>query len=648
MGAFLILASRFGLALALLNGLSPVSAQPGSTVWYVAPYASCNGKSPCYASVQAAVDAAAAGDEIRVAAGSYTEVFTRSGQAQAVYIDKSLMVQGGYTPEDWNTPDPAVNFTTLDAQQQGRVITITGGITVTLAGLRITGGLPHDWSAGVDIFANGGGVSADGANVTLADNVIYGNTAGGSDLGNTFFRQGGGIYLANSTALLTNNQVIFNTATRSGGGVYLWHSGGTLNGNAISSNTTGGNGGGLCLVNSPVLITNNTIAHNQAPSFDLLNGQGGGLWMIDSAATLSGNTFVSNTASSFGGGLYVDAQNLTEGASTSLNGNTFTSNAADLGGGLYLRAEATASPAIMFAYNTVQANSAGRNGGGLSISSLGNGFNLSHNVIIANTAQSNGGGLAVSGSGLILVNNRIAENKTLSPTGRGAGLYASYSTGMLSGNKIIGNIASGNGLGGGLYLVNSPLNVGSSLILSNTAFDGAGLFLETSNAIFTNAVILNNFSNPNQNAVSICSSDPHFVHATVAFNNVSGAFYLTDLNGLFSSLELTNSIIAGHALGIKTDAGSTANLNGVLWYNNTTDTSGSGITVTNAFSGDPRFDLDGYHLLPGSMAASQGLNAGVLTDIDGQTRPNPVKPDARPDLGADEQYQEVFMPVIKK
>jgi pectin methylesterase-like acyl-CoA thioesterase len=50
-----------------------------------------------YSSVQAAVDAASAGDVIKVATGTYTDVSTRAGVTQVVYIDKGVTIRGGYT-----------------------------------------------------------------------------------------------------------------------------------------------------------------------------------------------------------------------------------------------------------------------------------------------------------------------------------------------------------------------------------------------------------------------------------------------------------------------------------------------------------------------------------------------------------------------
>ena len=73
--------------------------------------------------VQAAVNAATANALIKLS-GTCTGVQTIPNiGAQIVYVNKSVTLEGGYNPNNWNVaPDPRTFPTFLDAKQQGRVI----------------------------------------------------------------------------------------------------------------------------------------------------------------------------------------------------------------------------------------------------------------------------------------------------------------------------------------------------------------------------------------------------------------------------------------------------------------------------------------------------------------------------------------------
>ena len=60
-------------------------------------------------------------------------------------------------------------------------------------------------------------------------------------------------------------------------------------------------------------------------------------------------------------------------------------------------------------------------------------------------------------------------------------------------------------------------------------------------------------------------------------------------------------------------------------------------------------DLDGsdYHIAPGSAAIDAGVNSGVTSDIDGDTRPQ----GSGYDIGADEvsgQQWDIYLPLVVK
>ncbi|MDY7078903.1 MAG: hypothetical protein SXV54_18470, partial [Chloroflexota bacterium] len=168
-----------------------VLAAPDS-ILYVAPNGDCGAGVPdCYANVQAAVDVAVPGDEIRVSAGIYTHTNTYGNLVQSVYISKTITIQGGYTTTNWTTPDPLTYRATLDALGQGRVIYITGDVSPTIRGLYITGGRAVELGSGLEDRV-GGGVCVITASARIEENVIISNTA--------LF--GGGLYLSQSEAVI--------------------------------------------------------------------------------------------------------------------------------------------------------------------------------------------------------------------------------------------------------------------------------------------------------------------------------------------------------------------------------------------------------------------------------------------------------------
>jgi len=245
-----------------------------------------------YTTVQAAVDAAGEGDMVKVA-GYCAGVEYRAGLPQTVYVSKTITLRGGYTTTNWTTSDPQAHPTTLDAQGQGRAVYVTGTVSPTIEGLRITGGDASGLGGGYWELDAGGGVYVITATAVLANNQVFSNTA----------MDGGGVYLGNSDGRLSNNDIYSNTTNSACGGVCLYHSGATLDGNIIYSNAAY-DGGGVCLQESGNAILNGNIIRDNSATVGA-SGYGGGLYINYSDAEMVNNVVIGNRANTAGSGIYV-------------------------------------------------------------------------------------------------------------------------------------------------------------------------------------------------------------------------------------------------------------------------------------------------------------------------------------------------------
>jgi serine protease len=257
-----------------------------------------------YPTIQAAIDAAVAGDTVLVSPGTYVE--------QIDFQVKEITVQ--------STDGPA--STIIDGNQSAGVVRIGAneGQTPVLRGFTIRNGYEGFvgggvWTAGGpaliegnrvtgNFSCNGGGIEAEFSSATIRNNIVADNRpncSGGPG--------GGGILLLGAgTAKVLNNTITGNltATTADGGGISLFAAGApTISGNVISNNATqpGASGGGISLGNtSNALITNNLIVGNSA-------SRGGGInWLVpagEPGPNVVNNTLADNTAAS-GSAVFAD------------------------------------------------------------------------------------------------------------------------------------------------------------------------------------------------------------------------------------------------------------------------------------------------------------------------------------------------------
>ena len=602
-----------------------------------------------YTTLQAAVDAAAAGDVIEIAGGTYM------GATQVASISKSLTLQGGYS-SDFSSRDAQVNPTILDAQSQGRVLYIdgssanSGSIDVILDGVELKNG---SWSGSEYVAYNdasglsnswwqgpaGGGVYARHANLTLTHINLHDN--------HTPNGLGSGLFMHYGTLSMQSSTVKTNGGTGTGepllgdcgGGLFLLQVTATISNSSILNNSAGygddvhlassAYGGGIFLNHSTAAIDHTTIQGNVAATHD--SGRGGGLYAEFGSTTLTDSTISGNTAAQVtsyygqqGGGAYLIPYN--SGGTSILTDNVFQNNTV---GGIFAYGAMTIT-GNTFTGNTLASN-AGGGGGGANLSGSGT---FQNNVLTSNTAVTGGGGVF---GGSISLNGNTFQGNTAT-TGDGGGLVAN-GTITLTRNTLKGN--SAGGCGGGVLSNGLALEDGDSL-LNNSALNGGGLCLRANSggASYQNLVVLNNQASANGSGIYVdrgsASGTVNLRHLTIGGNTAGDGAGVTFKSG---SATFTNSILYNQTVGIQTISGSPI-FSHTLRYQVTTPTLGT-VSDQYATTGDPAFAADGYHLTQTSAAIDAGTTTPVTDDADGETRPQ----GQAPDLGADESPYTLNMPV---
>jgi len=246
------------LALVLL----PVPAHAPSVTRYVSNTdPTCGGQAPCYATIQAAITAAQAGDTIQIQAGTYPEQLSISGKnnvPSATEADRIVIeAEPSALPGSVVLDPPTTQCT------NGHALRLQQSKFITIRGLTITG-------AGGQAISLLGGTNENQA-IHIERNRIFGN--GSSECN-------GGITIArgNPGTLIVNNVIHFNGRN---GITFLDADGGP---HYLVSNTIHGNAwsGVNVARNHQVLLVNNIITANGTAS-----GSTGGRFGVSREASTS-------------------------------------------------------------------------------------------------------------------------------------------------------------------------------------------------------------------------------------------------------------------------------------------------------------------------------------------------------------------------
>jgi subtilisin family serine protease len=223
-----------------------------SDEYYVEAGGNCGGNTPCYPTIQSAMDAAGGGETIKVARGTYYEhltIFVRSVTG--------LLVEGGWS-SDFSTREDDPSLTVIDGNGHStfpifRAYTgYSHNIDVSFKGFTLT----NNGHRGVAVESTGGTAS-----VHLENNIITGIS--GNAYGTGLFVQSKTGYV---TVSLTNNIIADNSTIDAGGGIYAYAQDlGTailfLSNNTITGNSAN-NGGGIYIysaLGSMIVDIENTI-----------------------------------------------------------------------------------------------------------------------------------------------------------------------------------------------------------------------------------------------------------------------------------------------------------------------------------------------------------------------------------------------------
>lgn len=595
------------LALAALSGL-PGGALPSlraQSELRVCP-SGCD-----YTTVQAAVDAATAGDVVSIATGEYKGVTTRNGLTQHVYIDKAVILRGGYNA-DFTARDPSLYPTVLNADAGGRVVYLSGAVRVTIDGLQMINGRAGR-GAGVStsgatlrvlrsriadnrgVYSNAGqqgiGLDVSGGSLYLQDTVVQGNQP--LSTGMTFY--GAGLNAQGASIELRNSQFLGNVATSigSGGGANIENCTVIVDGTTFRGNSAGGNGGGglftrfgtLRLANSTfdantgdgaTIFTNGAEITGNTMTANIGVGLALGTWSSAGIqnAIVSGNTMKDNTSTGF----CVRQQSA---ESLLVENNRFIGNK---GSGVVLtaRSDMGTATAVVLRRNSFQANSSSDAGGG---AVLNGAVDVLFNEFVGNTAARVGGAIYQAETG---------------PHNNASAVY--------DGNRFRGNSAPE---GGALYI--KPT------------------YSDLFNLSYRNMVFLDNTATTTGSAIYYyvyASPVRTWSHLTLSGNHGGDGAAIFVMMGKST---WSNSIIHNSPVGFAVHSNWGVTLDHVLRSAVTTPTVGAP-TETSPLSGNPAFQADGYHLSWNSAALDAGSASGVIDDVDGNPRPMGTAPD----VGADE------------
>lgn len=595
---------------------------------------------PVTTTIQEAINAALDGDTILIPATLYIESLT---------INKSLTLV--------SLPGEGGNMATIWPNGNDRIMTVQSGHDLILKDLVLSGGFYQ--GPGTN---EGGAVNIPNGTLTIDNCLIYGNEGyyGGavrqSGTGGVIVQNGSKIYnnhaifdgggiLADGSISLTDFTLEYNEADRHGGGVCVMGDQFTALRGKFTGNVAAENGGGVYINKNAAVdqveFINNTAGRN-----------GGGIFQWDGndgfSVIIQYSTFDGNKAGLTGGALSVD-----QGAVTSISQSLFKNNEVDTksatdpkGGAIYFADTSWGHTLTIsntsFISNSLNCECSYPSGGGLyAETSLSGMVSLDGDMFMNNDGWLGGGLYADK----VIINRTTFQGNT---GGSGAGAYLTEAS-QIKKSAFLQN--SVENAGGGVYVKDSALGFS----LEDTKFIGNSGGHDSGGAMYVNAQIIT--------MRNVAVADTQVIAGSaISFNNADSTISLYHLTlndthlaggartGTYgihvkgpTIVNIWNSMITTHEVGVQIDLNSTCLLDHTLWFGNLKNIDGEGDSSDiSPIASDPAYEVDRYHIMPTSGAIDQGVNRFTYTDIDGNSR------DSLPDIGADEFRVRIYLPHITR
>lgn len=386
-------------------------------------------------------------------------------------------------------------------------------------------------------------------------------------------------------------------------------------------------------IDKPLAVRGGFDGNWKRPAYDPIEQASSAVTVLDARTQgrvvfISGTQFVDTSSSTAANAVTLDRLDLAGGDATAQGGDPI-SGIYDAGGAIY------ASGGTVNLLDVFVSVSRAEVGGGATFN--GSRVHLERTIFYSNAASyDHGGGVFLYDSPQTTILRSSFENNV--SANAGGGLNVKYSDLTIGGTQFVHNRAYE---GAGLTVYSSTLRMKRSYVFSNTASNvGGGIQLwQVNDARLDNSVIVENHAGAPGAGLDVYDAEAHMRHTTIANNTGSNGSIGLNLSSSAgfpgSSVAVTNTLIAGHDVGLNVDSGDTFAGEATLWWN-TDDQLGSGTVITSANDvyAAPRFRMapHDYRLRPFSPAVDAGVDAGLRADGEGDRRPY----GGVPDIGADE------------